>query len=162
MAKKAKQPTNKKANMVKEENIKDTVLNAEKTENVENTVLDIEKDEDTILGVEKKDSDIINEALEEETSNANNEDEQKPTTTSEEKVEETEPIEDNAEIDITTLNNKIDESVRIGKGEGEKLEDTEKNEDSQNIKLNSNNKVNTVKHNILKLFGYYWNGQLMD
>lgn len=144
----AKKATNKKANMAKEENIKDTVLDVEKTENVENTALDTEKDEDTentILGVEKKDSDIIRKELEEDTSNVNNEDEQKPT-------------EDNAKIDFTTFNNKIIESVRIGKGKKINKE----NEDSQSDKKNSADKINTAKHNILKLFGYYWNGQLMD
>ena len=114
------------------------------TENVENTALDTEKDEDTentILGVEKKDSDIIRKALEGDASNVNNENEQKPT-------------EDNVEIDSTTLNEKISESVKIGKGK--------EIEDSQNNKKNSADKINTAKHNILKLFGYYWNGQLMD
>lgn len=143
----------------KEENIKDAALEVEKTENTENTILD----------AEKKDSDIIKEALEGNTSNINNEDEQTPTTTSEEKVEETKPIEDNAEIDATTLNNKIDEAVRIGKGEGEKLEEANKeieddieDKDSQSDKQDGEDKINTAKHNISKLFGYYWNGQLMD
>lgn len=132
-----KKTTNKKANMANEENIKDAALDAEMTENVENTSLDTEKDEDTentILDVENKDSDIINEALEGNTSDTNNEDGQKPTTTSEEKeVEQPKSTEDN-----------------VG------------NKDSHDIKQNSNDKVNTAKHNISKLFGYYWNGQLMD
>lgn len=126
----AKKATNKKANMTKEENIKDTVLDAENTENVENTALDTEKDEDTentILGVEKKDSEIIRKALEDQ------EQDEKPTITSEEKVEQPKPIEDNV-----------------------------KNEDSQSDKKSSEGKVNTTKHKISKLFGYYWNGQLMD
>ena len=147
----AKKTTNKKANMAKEENIKDAVL---ETENVENT-------ENTILDVEKKDSDIINEVLEED---ASKEDEQTPAITSEEKVDETKPTDD-AEIDATTLNNKIDEAVRIGKGEDEKLEEVEddvEDEDSQSDKQDGEDKINTAKHNISKLFGYYWNGQLMD
>lgn len=151
----AKKTTNKKANMAKEENIKDASL---ETENIENT-------ENTILDVDKKDSDIINEALEGNTSDTNNEDGQKPTTTSEEKVDETKPTDDNAEIDATTLNNKIDEVVRIGKGEDEKLEDVEddvEDEDSQSDKQDGEDKINTAKHKISKLFGYYWNGQLMD
>lgn len=134
----AKKATNKKAN------IKDTVLDVEKTENVENTALDTEKDEDTentILDVEKKDSDIIRKALEGDASNVINEDEQKPT-------------EDNAEIDTTTIYEKISESAKIGKGK--------EIEDSQNNKQNSANKVKTAKRKISKLFGYYWNGQMMD
>ena len=132
--------------MAKKANIKDTVLDAEKTENVENTALHTEKDEDTILGIEKKDSNVINE------------DGQNQTIVSEE-VEQPKPTEDNAEIDATTIYEKISESARIGKGKSEKPKE---NKDSQDIKPNSNDKVNTVKHNILKLFGYYWNGQLMD
>ena len=122
----AKKATNKKAN------IKDTVLDVEKTENVENTALDTEN---TILDVEKKDSDIIRKALEGDASNVINEDEQKPT-------------EDNAEIDTTTIYEKISESAKIGKG--------------QDNKQNSANKVNKTKRKISKLFGYYWNGQMMD
>ena len=136
----AKKTTNKKAN------IKETVLDVEKTENVENTSLDTEKDEDTILGVEKKDSNVINE------------DGQNQTIVSEE-VEQPKPTEDNAEIDTTTIYEKISEAHRIGKGQSEKPKE---NKDSQDIKQNSNDKVNTAKHNISKLFGYYWNGQLMD
>lgn len=136
----AKKATNKKAN------IKDTVLDVEKTENVENTALDTENDEDTILGVEKKDSNVINE------------DGQNQTIVSEE-VEQPKPTEDNAEIDTTTIYEKISEAHRIGKGQSEKPKE---NEDSQDIKPNSSNKVKTAKRKISKLFGYYWNGQLMD
>lgn len=156
--------TTKKANMAKEENIKDTVLDVEKTENVENTALNTEKDEDTknaILGVEKKDSDIIRKALEEDASNVNNEDEQKSTTTSEE-VEQPKPIEDNVEIDAAAIYEKISESARIGKGQSEEVEDNVENEDSQSDKKDGADKINTVKHNISKLFGYYWNGQFID
>lgn len=159
-----KKTTNKKANIAKEENTENTVLDVEKTENVENTALDTENDEDTentILDVEKKDLDIIRKALEED---ASKEDEQTPAITSEE-VEQVKPIDDNAEIDATTVYEKIAESAKIGKGEDEKLEEVEddvENEDSQDIKPNSNDKVNTAKHKISKLFGYYWNGQLMD
>ena len=130
-----KKTINKNVNMAKEEKAKDTALDVEMTENLENISLDTEKDEDTentILDVENKDSDIINEALEGNTSDTNNEDGQKPTTTSEE-VEQPKPI-----------------------------EDTVKNEDTQSGKKNSANKVNTAKRKISKLFGYYWNGQMMD
>ena len=58
---------------------------------------------------------------------------QKPTITVEEKVEQVKPIEDTVE-----------------------------KEDSQSGKKNSANKVNTAKRKISKLFGYYWNGQMMD
>lgn len=132
----AKKATNKKANITKDENLKDTVLDVENAENVENTTLDTEKDEDTgntILDVEKKDSDIIRKALEEEASNVNNEDVQNQAITSEEKVEQVKPNEDNVKI-----------------------------EDSQSGKMNSANKVKTAKRKISKLFGYYWNGQMMD
>ena len=153
----AKKTTNKKVNVIKEEKDKEVSLDIEKTENVENTILDAEKDEDTentILNVEKKDSDIIKNALEGNISNAINEDAQKPTTTSEEKVEETKPIEDNSKIDDATIYEKISESAKIGKGK--------EIEDSQNNKQNSANKVKTDKRKISKLFGYYWNGQMME
>ena len=140
----AKKTTNKKVNVIKEEKDKEVSLDIEKTENVENT----------ILNVEKKDSDIIKNALEGNISNAINEDAQKPTTTSEEKVEETKPIEDNSKIDDATIYEKISESAKIGKGK--------EIEDSQNNKQNSANKVKTDKRKISKLFGYYWNGQMME
>lgn len=160
MDKKTKQATksDKKTNVIKEENVKEAVLGVEKDENVENTALD---EENTILDVEKKDSDIIRKTLEGNTSNAINEDGQNSIVTSEE-GEQPKPIEDNEEIDATTIYEKISESAKIGKGQSEEVEDNVENKDLQDKKQNSNDKVNTAKHKISKLFGYYWNGQLMD
>lgn len=117
----------------KKENIKDTVLDTEKTENIENTSLDIENDEDTENTILDAEKKDSDIIRKAFEEDASKEEEQTPTITSEEEVEQPKPIEENVE-----------------------------NEDLQSDKKNSEDKVNTAKHKISKLFGYYWNGQLMD
>ena len=86
----AKKETNKKANIAKEENIKDMTLD---TENSENTILD----------VENKESDIISKAVEDQ------EQDEKPTITVEEKVEneDSQPAKQNSVNKVKTAKRKI-------------------------------------------------------
>lgn len=107
---------------------------AKKTTNKKVNVIKEEKDKEVSLDTEKTEN-VENTILDAEKKDSDiiNEDAQKPTITSEEKVDQPKPIEDNVE-----------------------------KENSQSGKKNSADKINTARHKISRIFGYYWNGQLME